>query len=503
MSMTRTLTLWLALALGLALAAPRPGGAAGTPPPSPEMAKVAAYVEQAWQASGIPGLALAAVDGDQILVKGYGMASLDTGRAVTPETLFELGSCAKAFTGLALACLRADAGLGFQTPVADLLPLFYGLYQGRQQPITLGQLLHHTSGIPDSTIMTLPAGDQDYALKKTTMGVSGLTLDFIPGSQFSYATVNYDVAAMMLAKVSGQDYADYLGQKVLQPLGLSQTLVGCQAQVATSHPQMAAGYKAGFMRPQAYLPPPFRGNYPAGYVISNARDMARWLRVQLGLEDNPLAALIRQTHEPNLKVPAGPGEHYGLGWYIAEKGGIIHHDGVNPTFTAFVGFDPATGKGVAVLTNYNSSLAGSIGWGALAILLGRDPRPPQDTFDFPLHLDKQATIACAVLGFIGLLLALVCLRQLWGIFFGRRRFVPLTAWRFVLLGLFMLLTPVVIYQVYMLPATLLGADWEAMTVWGPISLAAAAKLIMIDWFLILAVVSLRLLFPRRRPGLKA
>ncbi|MFH1060958.1 MAG: serine hydrolase domain-containing protein [Pseudomonadota bacterium] len=500
--MKRLLTLWLACAMGLALAAPRPGDAAETPPPTPEMAKVAAYVEQAWRGSGIPGLALAAVDGGQVLVKGYGLASLDTGRSVTPETLFEIGSCTKAFTGLALACLRAEAGLDFQTPVADLLPLFYGLYQDRQQPITLDQLLHHTSGIPDSTIMTLPAGDQDYALKKTTMGVSGLNLAFIPGSQFSYATVNYDVAAMMLAKVSGQDYADYLAQKVLQPLGLSQTLVGCQAQVATTHPQMAAGYKVGFMRPQAYLPPPFRGNFPAGYVISNAQDMARWLRIQLGLEDTALASLIRQTHAPNPKVPADPGEHYGLGWYISDKG-IVHHDGVNPTFTAFVGLDPATGKGVAVLTNYNSSLAGEIGWGALAILLGRDPRPPQDTFDYPLHLDKQATIACAVLGFIGLLLALVCLRQFWGILFGRRRFAPPTAWRFLLLGLFLLLTPVVVYQVYVLPATLLGANWEAMAVWGPISLVAAAKLILADWFLILGVVSMRLLFPRHRPGLKA
>lgn len=499
MSMKRSLTIWMALVLALSLTRAWAGVA---PAPSPEMKKVDTYVDQAWRDSGIPGLALAMVDNGQVFVKGYGLAALDTGRAVTPETLFEIGSCTKAFTGLALARLRAETGLDFQTPVADLLPLFYGLYQGRQQPITLDQLLHHTSGIPVSTIMTLPAGDEDYALKKTTLGVSGLGLDFTPGSRFSYATVNYDVAAMMLTKASGQGYEDYLTQKVLQPLGLSQTLVGAQVQVATSHPQMAAGYKVGFMRPQAYAPPPFRGNFPAGYVISNARDMARWLRLQLGLEDNPLAPLIRQSHAPNLTAPAGPGGRYGLGWYITDKG-IVHHDGVNPTFTAFVGLDPASGKGVAVLTNYNSALAGEIGWGALAIMLGHDPRPPHDAFDYPLHLDKQATIACAVLGVIGLLLALPCLRLLWQVLSGRRRFVPPTAWRFLLLGLFMVLTPVVVYLVAQLPALLLGATWEAMAVWGPISLPVAAKLALAVWLLLLALVNLALLFPRRPSGAAA
>lgn len=464
---------------------------------SSEMAKVDAYVQQAWSESDIPGLALAVVDNDQILVKGYGLARLDTKQPVTPDTLFELGSCTKAFTGLALARVRADAGLDFAAPVARVLPLFYGLHQGKQQNITLADILHHTSGIPAATIMTLPAGDQDYALTQTTLGVSGLELEFVPGSQFSYSTVNYDVAAQILQVISGMDYAEYLNERVLKPLGLRQTLVGCQALAAPSHPEMASGYKVGFTRPQAYLPPVFRGNFPAGYVISNARDMVLWLRLQMGLEDNPLAPLILQTHVPNRQTPAGPDDYYALGWYVTSAG-VIHHDGVNPTFTAFVGFDPASKKGVAVLTNYNSALAGSIGWGALAIMLGRDPRPPRDTFDYPLMLDKKATIACLVLGSIGLALALFCLGLLWRVLVGERRFTPPTAWRFLLLGLFMVLTPVVIYLVAEIPGLLMGATWEAMAVWGPISLSVAAKLALAVWFLGLILINLVLLFPRRR-----
>jgi len=496
MVMKKSLVLWLALGLCLSLSRAWAGPAPGL---SPEMAKVDAYVRQAWRDSGIPGLALAAVDNHQVLVKGYGLASLETNQPVTPETLFEIGSCTKAFTGLALARLRAETGLDFQTPVAKLLPLFYGLHQGRQAPILLADLLHHTSGIPDNTIMTLPAGDQDYALKKTTLGVSGLNLDFAPGGQFSYATVNYDVAAQILQVVSGLDYADYLAERVLTPLGLRHTLVSCQALAATSHPEMASGYKAGFMRPQAYLPPVFRGNFPAGYVISNARDMALWLRLQMGLEDNPLVPLIRQTQIPNRQAPAGPDDYYALGWYVTGKG-VIHHDGVNPTFTAFVGFDPAANKGVAVLTNYNSALAGAIGWGALATMLGRDPRPPRDTFDYPLMLDKQATIASLALGAIALALALLCLVLVWRVLRGARAFAPLVAWRFLLLGLLMLLTPIVVGLVMELPERLLGANWEAMAVWGPISLPVAAKLALAVWFLFLIATNLALIFPRRRPG---
>ncbi len=496
MVMKKSLTLSLVLGLCLTLTSAWAGQA---PALSPELAKVDAYVQQAWSESGIPGLALAAVDNDQVLLKGYGLANLETKQPVTPNTLFEIGSCTKAFTGLALVQLRSDTGLDFQTPAAKFLPLFYGLYQGRQAPISLADLLHHTSGIPDSTIMTLPSGDQDYALKKTTLGVSGLNLAFTPGSQFSYATVNYDVAAEILQVVSGMSYEDYLTERVLRPLELNQSLVGCQTLVASSHPEMASGYKAGFMRPQAYLPPPFRGNYPAGYVISNARDMALWLRLQMGLVDNPLSPLIRQTQAPNRQVQAGPGDYYALGWYVTDKG-AIHHDGVNPTFTAFVGFDPALRKGVVVLTNYNSSLAGNIGWGALAVMMGQDPRPVHDTFDYPLMMDKQATIACLVLGAIGLALALICLVLLWRVLSGARSFAPLAAWRFLLLGLLMVLTPIVVYLVMKLPEQLLGATWEAMAVWGPISLEAAAKLVLVVWCLFLIAANLALIFPRRRPG---
>lgn len=494
--MKKTLVICLSLALWLALAH---AWAGESPKLSPEMVKVDAYVQQSWSESGIPGLALVAVDNDQVLVKGYGLASLETSQPVTPNTLFELGSCTKAFTGLALAQLSADTGLDFQTPVAKFLPLFYGLYQDRQAPISLADLLHHTSGIPDSTIMSLPSGDQAYAIQKTTLGVSGLNLTFAPGSQFLYATVNYDVAAEILQVVSGLSYEDYLTERVLRPLGLNQSLVGCQALVAPSHPEMASGYKAGFMRPQPYLPPPFRGNYPAGYVISSARDMALWLRLQMGLVDSPLTPLIRQTQAPNRQVQAGPDDYYALGWYVTGKG-AIHHDGVNPTFTAFVGFDPALKKGVVVLTNYNSALAGNIGWGALAVMMGRDPRPVHDTFDYPLMMDKQATIACLVLGAIGLVLALTCLVLLWRVLSGARSFAPLAAWRFLLLGLLMVLTPIVVYLVLQLPERLLGANWEAMAVWGPISLEVAAKLALAVWCLFLIAANLALIFPRRGSG---
>jgi CubicO group peptidase (beta-lactamase class C family) len=422
MVLKRALALCLLVSMGLAVPSAWAGAGEGAAI-SPEMSKVDAYVQEAWADSGIPGLALAAVDGDQVLVKGYGLASLETARPVTPETLFELGSCTKAFTGLALARLRSEAGLYFHSPVGRLLPLFFGLYQGRQAPITLADLLHHTSGIPDTTIMTLPAGDQDYALKRTVLGVSGLQLAFLPGNSFLYATVNYDVAAQVLESVSGMGYEEYMTERVLKPLGLNQSLVGAQAQVAPTHPAMAVGYKVGFLRPQAYVPPVFRGNFPAGYVISNAGDMARWLRLQMGLEDNPLSPLIRQTQEPNRQVPAEPNSHYALGWYVTSEG-VIDHDGVNPTFTAFVGFEPASKKGVAVLTNYNSSLAGKIGWGALATLAGRDPRPAREHVDYPLMLDKRATIACLVLVATGLVQALLCLRLFWRMFTGARRFVP-------------------------------------------------------------------------------
>lgn len=501
----------LLLACGLSARAAEPA------PPAMDhtVEQIEAYLLQAMQANKIPGLALAVVDGRTVYLSGLGKADLQTGRAVTPDTLFEIGSCTKAFTGLAAALMQSQGRLDFRQGVNRYLPLYYALWQGKSAIITIDQLLHHTSGISASTIVALPAGDQDYAWQKTALGVAGLGLIAPPGKEYEYATVNYDLAAAAMQAVSGQDYADYLTQNILGPLSMSHSLVGAQTLLMASHPEMAQGYRRSFFKPRPDDPPVFRGNFPAGYVVSSARDMALWLKFQLGISFQPgLSPLVPYTHQPQvpedmdqtishaLRAQVDEGEnsglYYALGWEVAPDG-TISHLGVNPTFTAYVGFVTAQGKGVVILTNGNSSAVANMGQGALDLLLGKPAPPVGMVWGGPEVMDLVASLACLVFVLLGLGLLALMLRLLLGLAKGDRAFRPLGPGR--LLGLVLVLAawPLAALGLYLLPQKLLGGTWPQVSVWMPASLPLAAVLALAAFTLLVFWLLARLLFPKTSP----
>lgn len=498
-------------ALGLLLLAGLVWCGAGTtraaepaPPPGDQtMAKIEAYLRSAMAANNIPGLALVVVDGESVHLTGFGQADLASGRAVTPDTLFEIGSCTKAFTGLAAARMQADGLLSLSQEINRYLPLYYALWQGRGAPITLEQLLHHTSGIPSRTIMDLPPGDQDYAWQATAIAVAGVPLDSPPGKIYEYATINYDLVAAAMQAVSGQTYEAYMARAIFQPLGLEHTLVGAEAQVMASHPEMARGYKRTFGQPRAYVAPVFRGDFPAGYVISSARDLALWLKFQVGVTmQDQLSPLLPLTHD--LKVPEGGGSglSYALGWEVAQ-GGTLSHAGVNPTFTAYVAISPATRKGLAILTNSNATAVDAMGQGAMNLLLGQPAQPVGMVWGGPEITDAVGSLGCLLCGLIllGLLIWSVCL--IVALMRGGRAFTPLGAWRLLGSLLLLLAWPLGAWGLYLLPQALLGGDWQDVSVWlsGSVPLAAALALAALTALLLWGL--LLLLFPKTsapRPG---
>ncbi|WP_328165889.1 serine hydrolase domain-containing protein [Cytobacillus praedii] len=287
---------------------------------SEKIRKIEQFVEQQKNISKIPGISLVIVEkGKTVYQKGFGYADVKAKTPVTSNTLFEIGSTTKAFTGLAILQLEKEGILKRSDDVQKYIPWLKLKYNGEPQTITLNQLLHHTSGIAFNSITQIPESNADNALNSNVRTLLHQQLNRKPGSSFEYATINYDVLGLVIEIVTKQPYDIYMKKQILEPIGMKDTFVGLH-QVQSS--EMASGYKIGFMRERTYTPPIYRGNVPAGYIISNTNDIAKWMKLQLRNDPSNVIdkQLIQELHIPDQSVePFDKDTYYGSGWAVMKK----------------------------------------------------------------------------------------------------------------------------------------------------------------------------------------
>jgi putative ATP-binding cassette transporter len=449
------------------------------------------FVRELMEKADIPGVSIAIVKGDGAeYVKGFGYADLDAKKKVTPKTTFELASCSKSYTALAALQLEEKGIINLDDPVSKYFPWFYVTHKEKKYKITLRQLLHHSSGIPWNSIAKIPQGNSDDSLEKTVRNIVGIELNNIPGKKFEYATINYDVIGAVIEKASGKSYETYMQDYLFSPLGLNNTYVG----VRKENTEMATGYKLGFFAPRKYTPPLLRGNNPAGYIVSNGEDMARWLKIQLGMVENEYSQLVEQTQKPDLTaVPDKTVTLYGMGWIVNQfRGGEVNHSGVNPNFASYVGFNPGKKVGVAVMVNSNSRYSFVLGNGIMKILGGEkvgDVEPTQD------KLDAAASIISFFLIVFLFWLTFSLIMKLFRISRGRCRFDALT-WKKLgkIVGTLIMAIPP-ISGVYLIPDVFAKITWDMVLVWGPTSIPVFLKLFIAVLAMIYIVYWVSLFFP--------
>lgn len=369
-----------------------------------QVEKIETFIQRQKTVGKIPGMAVVIVMGDKtVYQEGFGFADLEKEEPVTPETLFELGSTSKAFTALGILQLEQEGALKLSDPVEKYLPWLKMKIRGGEVPVTIAQFLHQTSGIPFETIGCIPKAEGDSALEETVRTLVGIELLHEPGSRFFYATINYDVLGLVIKELSGESFEATMKKKVLMPLGLTNTYLFRDEAEAKG---MAKGYKLCFGKPAAYDAPVYRGNTPAGYFITNVKDLARWLKIHMGtIETSGVhKALIEKSH---ISDPALPQSDYGAGWFVMKTQKVIAHGGDNPNFSSFIAFGQEK-VGVAVLANTGSNFTSGTGRGILSILRGAEPQPSSPAYDMNLRFDGvSAKIVWILLPF--LLLALILL----------------------------------------------------------------------------------------------
>lgn len=339
--------------------------------------KADAYMQASVKYDHFMGSVLIAQHGEILFSKGYGMANVKLGIPNTPETEFRIGSNTKQFTAMVILLLQERHKLSVDDPVCKYVPDCPSDWA----PITISELLTHTSGIPNFTSF------RDYvAIRTQPMTPSQLMalfepkpLDFKPGSKFKYSNSGYVVLGYIIEKVSGESYAEFLERNIFTPLGLAHTGYDVNHPAGKDHAQGYAYAGSGFVdSPYLDMSVPFS----AGALYSNTLNLYRWdqsLPADKLIPESSLQAMIH----PYVAVtgePVPPGTHYGFGWFISNVFGRreIWHEGGISGFTSFNCWFPGDKAYVIVLDNTESPSIFEISRALTAIL-----------FDKPYQIPKQ------------------------------------------------------------------------------------------------------------------
>ncbi|MGH9947021.1 MAG: serine hydrolase domain-containing protein [Pyrinomonadaceae bacterium] len=234
--------------------------------------KIDAFVTAEMEKSHTPGLSLAIVqNGKAVYAKGYGMANLELSVAASANTEYELLSVGKQFTAAAIMLVVEEHKISLNDKITLYLPNVPAVWG----QVTVRNLLSHTSGIPDYT--TAPDWRQNIRLDRSPQDlikpVMSLPFTFAPGEKWEYSNTNYYLLGMIIEKISGKSYAEYLNERIFRPLGMNGTRVNDLRDVIQNR---SSGYhwQANRLQNAEYVSPTQK--WAAGSVISTANDMAIW-----------------------------------------------------------------------------------------------------------------------------------------------------------------------------------------------------------------------------------
>ena len=309
------------------------------------------YVTEQMNDLGIPGLALGIVENSQIThLQGFGIAD-SSGRAVTPQTPFHIGSVTKSFTALAVMQLVEAGKIDLDAPVQNHLPWFKLADKQASTKITVRHLLNNTSGISRID------GDTDMlsqqGLEEKVRGLVIIQLTQPVGSTFQYSNINWSIAGLIVEQVSGQSYADYVTEHIFNPLDMrhsyaSRTLALADGLVDEHHIMFGHAFKSERPVPPAYL--------PAGFLIASIEDMTHYAIAQLNEGRYGKTFILSPQRVVEMHTPAIPAWadlYYGMGWEMGALDGIpiISHTGDDGSNHSMVVLMPSRGSGIVLLTN--------------------------------------------------------------------------------------------------------------------------------------------------------
>jgi CubicO group peptidase (beta-lactamase class C family) len=362
--------------------------------PAEFRAKAAEYVAARARVTGFSGAVLVARAGRPVFREGYGQANVDFDQPSTPRTKFRIGSVTKQFTAAAILLLQQRGRLKITDPVSQYLPDWPKPWA----EVRIQHLLTHTGGLPRLTTQALrdvsgftrPAPPSRFGRLSDwyVPGEERQPLDFKPGEKFDYSNVGYLTLGLVIEKVSGRPYADFVREQIFAPLGMTDT--GCE-EPRQILKQRASGYTRVDASGQAQVEGRLIGadfvdlHFPAaaGAIYSTVDDLLIWDRILAS--DRLLSASSRET----LFTPVL--SNYACGWWVQTQFGrkVEWHRGNIAGFVAIIARYPKEDLFVAVLSNVDRTPVKAIASELAAIAFGEPYQLP--------HFHKEIKLDSATL----------------------------------------------------------------------------------------------------------
>lgn len=320
-----------------------------------------------------PGGAVLIMKGDSILFdKGYGIADTKLKTKIDGNTFFNIASVSKQFSAMAILKLYSQGKLDINKSIYEVHPEVNKFLPPPRKPftdITVRHLMAHSSGIPDAR----PRNDRNFMLTATDMeSIAYLkdidSLNFMPGTQYEYMNPTFQLLYIMIEKLSGKPFEQYMKEEIFSPAGMDEAIY---FEAGREIPRMAHGYIpekdtagniTGF-KEYDYGEETFFATKADGGLYTSTHEFAQW---EKAIRNNLIipAGLKEEAHSPVTKVSEStfssyqnrPYTSYGYGWFIEEKPGMpkkVYHTGDNGGFQIYAGRFPDKELLVLVFENRN------------------------------------------------------------------------------------------------------------------------------------------------------
>ena len=362
-------------------------------------------VQKAMRRWEVPGVAVVIVRGDEVLyLKGHGVREHGRDEPVTPDTIFPLASCSKAFTTALMAQL-VDAGVvRWDDPVRKHLPYFHLSDPNADALVTLRDLVSHRTGVAPHDLLWYRA---PWKHEEMIRRAGKLPLSKPFRATMQYQSVMFTAAGLSAASAADKPWDELVKEKLFTPLGMKTA--STSTAEALKNPSHASGHnkdRDGKVQvvPWYVNPEP----NPAGSINASARDLAAWLQFQLAEgefhgERLVSAEQLRATHSPETIIrlegrvaadnPETQQMSYGMGWVIQDYRGekLISHAGIIDGFRVHITMVPKQKLGLAILANLHATRMNlSLSYQIIDHLLKLPPRDWDDLYG-KLAIDDELT----------------------------------------------------------------------------------------------------------------
>ena len=301
-----------------------------------------------------PGCAIGVSNAGKVVQKAYGMADLEHDIPNRPDTIFEAGSVSKQFTAAAVLLLAHEGKLSLDDPARKYVPELpdYGA------PLTIRQMLQHTSGLRDWGEVAAIAGWPRTTRVHTHAHVLDIlsrqkALNFPSGTQYSYSNSGYNLAAVIVSRVSGKSFAEFSRERIFQPLGMTRT--SWRDDYTRVIKDRAIAYEASGS--EFRMDMPFENVHGNGGLLTTVGDLLKWNEnfVKPKVGDD---AFLKIQQEPGT-FNDGKAHTYAMGLTVGTRNGVreISHSGSTAGYRAHLTRFPDKQLSVAVLCNVASGTA--------------------------------------------------------------------------------------------------------------------------------------------------